>query len=155
MKRFGFSIAFYFLLAPILALAIWGCATTGQGSSAVSGGVEKNLAVSSVLRFDDIPVPTGFSQLPKESFVFQTESVRAGVLRYEGRANPESVMQFYKQQMPVYNWQPVNIIEFGLKQMSFEKPGQSCIIVIEGAGSKSTVTISVGPKSERPKSLLK
>ena len=148
MKKSGFTIAFYFFLMPLLAFAAGGCATTGQGSNAV----EKNLAVSSLLRFDDIPVPAGFSQLPKESFIFQTESVRAGVLRYEGKAGQESVMQFYKQQMPVYNWQPVNIIEFGLKQMSFEKPGQSCIVVIEGNRSKSTVTISVGPKSEKPKS---
>jgi hypothetical protein len=151
MKKSRFTVAFYLFLLPLLAFTAGGCATTGQGSATV----EKNLSVSSLLRFDDIPVPAGFSQLPKESFVFQTESVRAGVLRYEGKAGQESVMQFYKQQMPVYNWQPVNIIEFGLKQLSFEKPGQSCIVVIEGTRSKSTVTISVGPKSEKPKSPLK
>ena len=151
MKKSCFYAASYFFLIPLLALAAGGCATTGQGSSAV----EKNLAVSPLLRFDDIPVPAGFSQLPKESFIFQTESVRAGVLRYEGKAGGESVMRFYKQQMPAYNWQPVNTIEFGLKQLTFEKPGQSCIVVIEGAGAKSTVTISVGPKSEKPKSPLK
>ena len=151
MKRSRFTVAFYFFLIPLLAFAAGGCATTGQNSNAP----EKNLAVSSLLRFDDIPVPSGFSQLSKESFIFQTESMRAGVLRYEGKASQESVMQFYKQQMPVYNWQPVNIIEFGLKQLSFEKPGQSCIVVIEGTRSKSTVTISVGPKSEKPKSPLK
>lgn len=138
-----------------LILAAGGCATTGRGPTAVSGEAVKNLAIASTLRFDDIPVPAGFLQLPKESFVFQTESVRAGVLRYEGRADPESVMEFYKQQMTAYNWQPVNTIEFGQKQMSFEKPGQSCVIVIEGTRSKSIVTISVGPKSEKPKSLLK
>jgi len=154
MKKPGLLAAFHFFLM-LIVLAVGGCATTGQGPTAGSGEAENNLAVSSVLRFDDVPVPIGFSQLPKESFIFQTESVRAGVLRYEGRASPESVMQFYKQQMPVYNWQSVNIIEFGLKQLSFEKPGQSCIVVIEGTRSKSTVTISVGPKSERPKSLLK
>ncbi|MFA5338838.1 MAG: hypothetical protein WC317_01660 [Candidatus Omnitrophota bacterium] len=151
MKRPCFRVAIYFFLIPLITLSAGGCATTGQGSSAV----EKNLAVSPLLRFDDIPVPAGFSQLSKESFIFQTESVRAGVLRYEGKAGQESVMQFYKQNMPVYNWQPINTIEFGLKQMSFEKPGQNCIVVIEGNRTKSTITISVGPKSEKPKSPLK
>ena len=73
-------------------------------------------------------------------------------MRYEGRSSPEALMQFYKEQMSVYNWQTVNIIEFEKKQLTFEKPGQSCIVTIEGSkNGKSIITISIGPKSEKQK----
>ncbi len=139
-------------LGPIICilpfLVIFSGCATGSSNSA---GIEKNLSVASSLRFDDVPVPAGFNQVPDESFIFQTESLRAGVLKYTGKSSPESVMQFYKDEMPRYNWQSVNIVEFGKKQLCFEKTGQNCIVIIDGTKSKSTIIISVGPKSEKQK----
>lgn len=136
-----------------LITAVTGCATPTQRGNSAGSEIEKNLAVSSNLRFDDVPVPTGFVSMPTESFIYQTDNIRAGLLRYEGKSSPESVVQFYKEQMPVYNWQFINIIEFDKKQISFEKPGQSCIVIIEGLKGKSIITISIGPKSEKAKLL--
>ncbi|MDP3786975.1 MAG: hypothetical protein Q8R05_05475 [Candidatus Omnitrophota bacterium] len=129
-----------------------GCATPTYRGSTASSEMERPLVVASSLRFDDVPIPAGFISIPTESFIYQTENIRAGLLRYEGRSSPETVMQFYKEQMPVYNWQSVNIIEFEKKQLSFEKTGQSCIVIIEGfKNGKSIITISIGPKSEKAK----
>jgi hypothetical protein len=131
-----------------------GCATSAHRGSSAASEMEKPLAVASSLRFDDVPIPSGFASIATESFIYQTENIRAGLMRYEGRSSPETVMLFYKEQMPVYNWQPVNIIEFEKKQLSFEKPGQSCIVIIEGfKNGKSLITISIGPKSEKAKIL--
>lgn len=131
---------------------IGGCATPAYRGSTASSEMEKSLVVASSLRFDDVPIPSGFVSIPTESFIYQTENIRAGLMRYEGRSSPEAVMQFYKEQMPVYNWQSVNIIEFEKKQLSFEKTGQSCIVIIEGfKNGKSIITISIGPKSEKAK----
>lgn len=60
-------------------------------------------------------------------------------------------MLFYKEQMPLYNWQLINLIEYGKKQLNYEKVAQSCIITIDGNKTKSILVISVGPKSERIK----
>ncbi len=137
-----------------LSLTAGGCAATSHRGSVAGSGIEKPLTIASSLRFDDIPVPSGFISISTESFIYQTENIRAGLIRYEGRSSPEATMQFYKEQMPVYNWQPVNIIEFGRKQLSFEKTGQSCIVIIEGFNNgKSIITISIGPKSEKSKIL--
>lgn len=152
MKRRFPVYASISVIAFLLALSAPGCVTTGYNSLA-NQRTEKSLTVSSALRFDDVPVPAGFIAIPNESFIFQTESLRAGVLRYAGKANPDSVMQFYKEQMPGYNWQSVNMIEFGKKQLTFEKTGQNCVVTIEGTRSRSTITISIGPKSERAKTL--
>lgn len=140
--------------AVVLALtSIGGCVTPSQRGGTAGADIEKNLSVSSNLRFDDVPIPAGYVPISAESFVYQTESVRAGLMRYEGRSSPEALMQFYKECMPIYNWQSINIIEFEKKQLSFEKPGQSCIVIIEGFKGKSAITISIGPKSEKAKLL--
>lgn len=133
------------------SIIINGCATPGYKDSPTVSGIEKGLTVASTLRFDDVPVPSGFLQISNESFIFQSESLRAGVLKYSGKSSPDVVMQFYKDQMPLYNWQLINLIEYGKKQLNYEKIGQSCIITIEGTRTKSILTISVGPKSERTK----
>lgn len=137
-----------------LSLTAGGCAAPIYRGSASGSGIERPLTVASTLRFDDIPVPAGFVSISAESFIYQTENIRAGLMRYEGASSPEAMAQFYKEQMPVYNWQPVNIIEFGKKQLSFEKAGQSCIVMIEGfKNGRSIITISIGPKSEKSKIL--
>lgn len=132
-------------------MTIGGCATPDYKGSPAASDIEKNLAVASTLRFDDVPVPSGFIPISDGSFIFQSESLRAGVLKYSGKSSPEAVMLFYKEQMPLYNWQLINLIEYGKKQLNYEKTAQSCIITIEGTKSKSTLIISVGPKSERTK----
>ena len=141
------------VILVLTLITISGCATPAQRGSAAGSEIEKNLAVASTLRFDDVPVPVGFASIPTESFIYQTENIRAGLLRYEGKSSAEAVMQFYKEQMPVYNWQSINIIEFEKKQLSFEKTGQSCIVIIEGLKGKTIITISIGPKSEKAKIL--
>lgn len=138
---------FVFILMAITA----GCATPAYMENPAASEIEKNLIVASTLRFDDVPVPSGFIQIPSESFTFQSEALRAGVLKYSGKSNPNAVMLFYKEQMPLYNWQLINLIEYGKIQLNYEKPGQSCIVTIEGTKSKSTLTISVGPRSEKAK----
>jgi hypothetical protein len=137
-----------------LSLTAGGCATPSHRGGTAGSEMERPLTIASSLRFDDIPVPSSFVSIPAESFIYQTENIRAGLMRYEGGSSPETLMRFYKEQMPVYNWQPVNIIEFGKKQLSFEKTGQSCVVIIEGFKSaKSIITISIGPKSEKSKIL--
>lgn len=147
------KILLYGILIFSFIITIGGCATSDYKGSPAASNVEKSLAVAPTLRFDDVPVPSGFIPISNESFIFQSESLRAGVLKYSGKSSPEAVMLFYKEQMPLYNWQLINLIEYGKKQLNYEKTGQSCIITIEGSKSKATLIISVGPKSEKAKVL--
>jgi len=146
-----------FTVAALISMALFlsGCAGLSQGRRRVSaeegslipeGGV--SLEVAAAFRFDDIPVPIGFKIDQFGSFAFQTEYTRVGLLKYKGRANPDKVVAFYKDQMPLYGWALVNIIEYGKRIINFEKEGQSCIITIEPTGSKTILTIAISPKSE-------
>jgi len=141
------------LIVCCLALILLsGCtALTGSGSY---NGEYVSLDVATLLRFNDVPTPAGFKIIDKESFAFQNDTTRVALLKYIGSKHPDVVVAFYKEQMHMYNWSAINIIEYERRMMNYEKEGESCIITIEAKGSKSMVTIAISPKS-RPMKVQK
>ena len=140
-----------FLVSCLLLLVlIAGCATIQPRGSTSSSESEKNkvsLSVSSILKFEDIPVPSGFKILDKESFAFQNDRSRVALLKYTGGKPADQVVTFYQEQMGSYNWNLINIVEYERKVMNYENSDESCIITIQPQGWKSTVTIAISPKS--------
>jgi len=125
-----------------------GCVTLPQNDSA--NNAEQNkifLSVASILKFEDIPTPSGFKILDKESFAFQNDKSRVALLKYYGAKNAEQVLAFYKEQMASFNWSLVNIIEYDKKILNYENSEESCIITIQPQGGKSMVTVALSPKS--------
>ncbi|MFC1621134.1 hypothetical protein ACFL2G_02405 [Candidatus Omnitrophota bacterium] len=135
-------------------ILIAGC-TTSSGSSSYSGGDGVSLDVAAMLRLEDVPVPTGFRVLNTESFAFQNDVTRVALLKYVGSKTADQVVAFYKQQMPMYNWSAINIIEYERRILNYEKSSESCIVSIEGKGRKSIITIAISPKSRPMKVEIK
>jgi hypothetical protein len=120
------------------------------------------LESQAILKLSDVPIPAGLKALPKQSYSFDNGGMRVAVLKYQGKANIDQVINFYKEQMPSYNWNLINIVEYGQRLLNFERENESCIITIQVAGfwnEDALVTISLGPKSQtlpkRPKQLIK
>ena len=139
-----------FLLAAsccLLANALIGCSTLSGNRDAKSTnpGV---LEPQAILKFSDIPVPVGLKSLPSQSYFFESSEVRVGVLKYQGKNDPDQVVNFYKEQMAMYNWNMVNIVEYGQRLLNFERENETCIITMEPKGSNVILTISLGPKSQ-------
>ncbi len=146
------TISLSFLLLPFF---LCGCvAATGSRMSPAAEGEENLPAALAVarqeLKFDDVPVPAGFKLLLDRSFVFQTEETRVALLKYIGRANLPALINFYKEQMPIYNWALINIVEYEKSVLNFERDKQSCLINIELKGAKKIITISLSPKNPLP-----
>ena len=134
----------YFLVSLFLA----GCATFPQNES--SSDAEKNkvtLSVAPILKFDDIPVPSGFRILEKESFAFQNDKSRVALLKYYGAKTADQVTAFYKEQMASFNWDLINIVEYDKRVLNYDSSDESCIITIQPQGGKSMVIIALSPKS--------
>jgi hypothetical protein len=136
----------YGLLIVIMIALLAGCATT-SGSAYSSSEEAKPLDVATLLKFNDVPVPSGFRILDTESFAFQNDNTRVALLKYIGPVTADQVVQFYKEQMPIYNWNPINIIEYERRILNYEKDQESCIITVETKGRKSIITIAISPKS--------
>jgi len=132
----------------IIMMLAAGCATSGPVSND-DIKTQKALNVSTTLKFDDVPVPVGFNIIASQSFAFENDVLRVGILKYTGRANGDQVVSFYKDQMPLYNWRFTNILEYGKRILSFERDDQSCIIVVEPSRMSTSITVTVSPKSDR------
>lgn len=140
----------FLILAPyiVVLFLVAGCATTYEGRSygkdTASG---TSLDVASLLRFDDVPTPAGFKILEGESFAFQNDVTRVALLKYSGSRSADQAVWFYKEQMPMYKWNPINIIEYERRILNYEKESESCIVTIESRGRGSIITIAISPKS--------
>jgi hypothetical protein len=141
-KLFFLSIIFCITAATLI-----GCASL-SGNSDSKSATPGVLEPQTVLKFSDIPVPIGFKNLPAQSYAFESSGVRVGVLKYQGKNTPDQVVYFYKEQMAMYNWTLVNIVEYGQRLLNFERENESCIINLEPRGSTIMMTISLGPKSQ-------
>jgi len=133
------------LLAIIAIFSLCGCASTfGK-----KGDLPADLQPQMLFKFSDIPAPSGFKLIPQDSYSFESAGVRVGVLKYKGKAAPERVVNFYKNQMPLYNWNLLNIVEYGDRMLNFDRDQESCIIRLNpGSFNSVTIIISVGPKAQ-------
>jgi len=125
----------------LLTAALSGCSTVS----------DTRLEPQTILKFSDVPIPAGLKPLPQTSYSFENSGVRVAVLKYQGRANVDQVINFYKEQMPLFNWNLINIIEYGQRLLNFERENETCIITMQVAGfwnEETLVTISLGPKSQ-------
>jgi len=134
-------------LACMLTIFLSGCSTFSDNpkSENPAGDI---LEPQAILKFNDIPVPVGLKSLPQASYSFESSGVRVGVLKYRGKANADQIISFYKEQMVMYNWNLVNIVEYGQRLMNFERENETCIITMETKGNNVILTISLGPKSQ-------
>ncbi len=132
----------------LCAIALLGCAATpGRDTSRRSTLLEPQ----AILKFLDVPIPAGFKALNEKSYSFETQGVRVGALKYQGKANPDQVVNFYKEQMSMYNWNLLNIVEYGNRLLNFDRENETCIIDMEVKGNNIILTISLGPKPLAPK----
>ena len=88
-----------------------------------------------------------FNIINNESFVFQNDRMRVGLLKYAGSPDANRVVAFYKEQMPMYNWDLINVIEYGERVMNFDRADQTCIITIQPLSTRTVIAIAVAPKS--------
>jgi len=131
------------VLIFMLIIFLNGCASFPKGQDS---SLPKPLEPSTLIKFADIPIPSGFKFLYHNSYSFNTHNVRVAVLKYSGRPDAERVFLFFKEQMPMYGWNLLNTIEYGMRLLNFEKENESCIITIEPKKLSTEFTISLGPK---------
>ncbi len=136
---------FLFLSILLITLNLSGCVSVQKQAFQ-----PQDLKPSTMLRFSDVPVPAGFKIIPDKSFILESGGVRAGILKYKGKADAQSVVLFYRNQMPIYNWALLNVLEYDHHMLNFERENESCVITIKPGGRWVELAISLAPKSPLP-----
>lgn len=144
-----FKVALALLLINCLFISVLtGCTTVSSGKSSLMSEPASLLEPQTISKFADVPVPVGFKFLPQDSYAFESADVRVGVLKYQGKADVERVVNFYKEQMAMYNWNLLNVTEYGQRLLNFDRENETCIISLLPKGSSITIIVSMGPKAQ-------
>ena len=133
------------LASLLLGFLTYGCAQLfGE-----RGGPEGTAAPTTPApkRFEDVPVPLNVELSEDESFVFETDAIRTGVLVYYGNVRVDSLVEFFKVAMAQQGWSLVNSFVWGGAALNFEKANRSAIINIDKGAFMTKLVIRVGPKS--------
>jgi hypothetical protein len=141
MKKNFLVLLFYYSIILLL------CSCAGASKRDALPKSESLLEPQAILKFSDIPTPVGFKLLAGDSYTFESAGVRVGIIKYRGKADVEQVVNFYKDQMPLYNWNLLNVIEYGERLLNFEREQETCIVRLLAKGKNITVTIALGPKA--------
>ncbi|MBI4707775.1 MAG: hypothetical protein HY761_07620 [Candidatus Omnitrophica bacterium] len=142
------------MISKFLALILAGCSVifisgcSGLNNNASGPGKNAFLEPQAIVKFSDIPIPAGFNLDYKDSYSFESSGIRVGVLRYTGKASTDQVINFYKEQMPMYNWRLLNVVEFGDSLLNFDRDTETCIVRLIPKGSSLILGITLGPKSQ-------
>lgn len=105
-------------------------------------------AVAPIVQFADVPVPPTFAFIKEESFRFEHEALRVGLLKYLGRESMEEVALFYRERMPQGGWFVVNELAHDRHILSFEKPDATCTVTIENQGVDTRLSVAIAPRHQ-------
>lgn len=141
----------------LLTIALAGCTMPGQTMDESELYTESSSEVSHLpslqtapeLRIRDLPVPSGYEYNPAHSMIIEYGTVQAGILRYEGSANPGELIGFYRREMPKFDWELSSMVERDEVRMYFQKAGMICEITISPASGlkrKSIIHVYYAPK---------
>ena len=99
----------------------------------------------------DVPTPEGFAIEDELSEDYATPGWRFVRYVYVGQSPRRSVLNFYREQMPMNSWSYISRqSKDGHYTLRFEKPNETCEVIIEPAsdqpgGSGTRVRIEVKP----------
>src|SRR4030066_1487036 len=129
-----------------LIVGAYGCGDLFSFRTVREREPEVKQPISTSYRFEDIPLPPGMTLNRKESFVYETKATKTGLLVYEGKGEMEKLANFFKQQMPNYQWRLVSNFELNNVMLTFMKEGWSSVIyIIPKEDEMKRIEIRVGP----------
>lgn len=147
MKRLPMGVTALVLIAIALIL-LSGCSvlkskkSTPPGASS-SGSAAENAPV--YYDFGDVMLPRELKVEKKDSFVFRTPGLTAGVLALSGRVEINSLIAFFENKMPVDGWRMISAFKSPRTMMLFQKQTRWCVINITEGQLSTEVEIWVAP----------
>ncbi len=133
-----------FALAGIVVLALIACAQTPKEK----GEMTPTPAVT--YRFEDVPIPRSLEINKDESFIYESQAIKTGILVYKGKATVGDLAHFFKENMGTHGWRLVSNFERHDALLTFNKPGWGCVITILPTGmERAKVEVRVGPIESR------
>ena len=133
------------LVLAAMLLFVLGCAArqpAGQDQQVAAKGEVPNVVFYT---FPDIPVPKELSLERDKSFIYETPTVKAGVLVLRGNVDVASLETYFKVNMAKNGWRFVNSYKYGDVILNFMKEDRASNIRTTRDAFTTQVEIWVGP----------
>jgi hypothetical protein len=116
----------------MVLLTAGGCSSLSQNqkSSDSSSNATGQKTATVYYDFDDVIVPSEMKVIKKETFVYGTIGLKAGVLALKGRIDLASLVEFFEDNMKKDNWLMVSQIKTPYILMLFHKENRWCVIAL-------------------------
>lgn len=99
------------------------------------------------LQFDDLPVPQGLVHDRDHSFAYLHGTTRVAILRYSGNVAAEDVADFYRRELPRYQWELEMILgERDSRKLKFKKALEVCEVSVDLHEGVTNLAIRLGQR---------
>ncbi len=131
----------YLSLAPLLAALLAGCNSAGQGQDGVTASAVRDPVIQ------DIPKPSGFRLVDKNSQAYVSGQYRIAKCEYIGSTDRPNVKRFYEDFMPSAGFElRTSSMDRGTYSLVFESERETCSVRIGPSSGKTVVNIEIGPR---------
>ena len=140
----------------IVLLTAGGCSSLSQNqkSTGSSSNATGQKTATVYYDFDDVIVPSEMKVIKKDTFVYGTIGLKAGVLALKGRIDLASLVEFFEINMKKDNWQMVSQIKTPYILMLFHKENRWCVIALHEETYYTYTRIWLAPTLNEPGSGL-
>jgi hypothetical protein len=112
----------------LFMLSAWGC---GGAREETVGGI-------------NVPIPSGMSKSEEKAIELSLPGFGGAQAAYQGKLDPDKVVEFYKKEMPTRGWQPSIGVLSKDGMLSYAKESKSVVVMVGKTKSGTTMTITVG-----------
>ncbi|MGA3173525.1 MAG: hypothetical protein ABSE25_03755 [Syntrophorhabdales bacterium] len=132
------------VLVAVLLFA-WGCAAGQQAAPDQPAAAKETTPNVVFYMFPDIPVPKELTLQRSKSFIYETPSLKAGVLVLSGNVDVGSLENYFRVNMAKNGWRLVNSYKFSDVILNFMKEDRASNIRTTRDAFTTQVEIWVGP----------
>jgi hypothetical protein len=141
MKKTG-SLA---LIAVLFLFAQWSLTGCAYFSSKEGGTASSETALrASFSGFEDVVIPSDISVNKKKSQVYSAGKVKVGLLTFEGRVEPDSLADFFQNNLPRSGWKLMTSLKDREHTLIFLKDDRVCLITIGETWFSTVCEVRVG-----------
>jgi hypothetical protein len=80
--------------------------------------------------FPDVLIPSELKLDRKDSVVYEFKNIKAGLLRFTGRVEVSSLVDFFSTYLPRDGWTLVSSLKYRKTMLNFAKPNKTCQVFI-------------------------
>lgn len=120
--------------------------STSSEQSETDSATGKDQSAKASYRFTDVPVPSKFKLDRDKSFIYEAGSFKAGTITYNGWSKLDALVDFYKKEMPNFEWEMISIFEYDAVTLVYSKEGWNCTVHLSSGNlGGSKIRIQIGP----------